>query len=83
MQWQGNYFVDMALPFWFAFSALHFFFSCGRSGMGPQKKYDMSFLLHYMDDFHTLGPPKSQTSQRNLDTCVQQFQDWGIPIHPD
>ena len=51
--------------------------------MGPQKKYDMSFLLHYMDDFHTLGPPKSQTSQRNLDTCVQQFQDWGIPIHPD
>ena len=43
----------------------------------------MSFLLHYLDDFHTLGPPNSQTRQRNLDTCIQQFQDWGIPLHPD
>ena len=43
----------------------------------------MSFLLHYLDDFHTLGPPNSQTCQRNLHTCIQQFQDWGIPLHPD
>ena len=48
-----------------------------------KKQYDVSFLLHYLDDFHTLGPPNSQTCQRNLDTCIQQFQDWGIPLHPD
>ena len=71
------------LTFWFAFSALHFFFSCGPGGMGPQKKYDVSFFLHYLDDFHTLGPPNSQTCQQNLHTCIQQFQDWGIPLHPD
>ena len=47
-----------------------------------KKQYDVSFLLHYLDDFHTLGPPNSQTCQRNLDTCIQQFQDWGIPLHP-
>ena len=51
-----------------------------------KKQYDVSFLLHYLDDF--LGPPNSQTPnsqtcQRNLDTCIQQFQDWGIPLHPD
>ena len=48
-----------------------------------KKQYDVSFLLHYLDDFHTLGPPNSQTCQRNLDTCIQQFQDWGIPLHPN
>ena len=46
-------------------------------------QYDVIFLLHYLDDFHTLGPPNSQTYPRNLDTCIQQFQDWGIPLHPD
>ena len=71
------------LTFWFAFSALHFFFIWGPGGMGPYKKYDVSFFPHYLDDFHTLGPPNSQTCQQNLDTCIQQFQDWGIPLHPD
>ena len=51
--------------------------------MGAQKTDDMSFLLHYLDDFHTLGPPNSQACQRNLHTCIKQFQDWGIPLHPD
>ena len=30
-----------------------------------------------------MGPPNSQTCQWNLDTCIQQFQDWGIPLHPN
>ena len=33
-----------------------------------KKQYDVSFLLHYLDDFHTLGPPTFQICQRNLDT---------------
>lgn len=41
-----------------------------------KKQYGLSFFLHHLDDFHTLGPPNSQTCQRN-------FQDWGIPLHPD
>ena len=48
-----------------------------------KKQYDVGFLLHYLDDFHTLGPPNSQTCQRNVDTSIHQFQDWGIPLHPD
>ena len=45
--------------------------------------YGIGFLLQYLDDFHTLGPPNSQECQRNLDTCVQLFIQWGIPLHPD
>ena len=76
MQWQGNYFVDMALPFGLRSVA-------DLAEWVLKKQYDVSFLLHYLDDFHTLGPPNSQTCQRNLHTCIQQFQDWGIPLHPD
>ena len=47
------------------------------------KKQYVRFLLHNLDDFHTLGPPNSQTCQRNIDTSIQQFQDWGISLHPD
>ena len=83
MQWQGNYFVDMALPFGLG-SAPHIFSSVADLAEWDLKKqYDVCFLLHYLDDFRTLGPPNSQTCQRNLDTYIQQFQDLGIPLHPD
>ena len=48
-----------------------------------KKQYDVRFLLHNLDDFHTMGPPNCQTCQRNIDTSIQQFQDWEIPLHPD
>ena len=45
--------------------------------------YSINFLLHYVDDFHTLGPPNSPVCQNNVNTCVQLFLEWGIPLHPD
>ena len=73
----------MALPFGLR-SAPYIFYSVADLGEWVLKQqYDGGFLLHYLDDFHTLGHPNSQTCQRNLDTGIQQFQDWGIPLHPD
>ena len=83
MQWQGNHFVDMVLPFGLRSAPYIFSSVADLVEWELKKQYDVSFLLHYLDDFHTLGPPNSQTCQRNLDTCIQQFQDWGIPLHPD
>ena len=83
MQWQGNYFVDIALPFGLRSAPQVFSSVVDLVEWVLKKQYDVSFLLHYLDDFHTLGPPNSQTCQRNLDTRIQQFQDWGIPLHPD
>ena len=45
--------------------------------------YEVQFLLHYLDDFHTLGPPDSPVCQQNLDICVLQFTECGFPLHPD
>ena len=45
--------------------------------------YRVKFLLHYLDDFHTLGPPNLPVCQNNLDFCIRLFGDRGIPLHPD
>ena len=45
--------------------------------------YEVQFLLHYLDDFHTLGPPDSPICQQNLDICVLHFSESGIPLHAD
>lgn len=45
--------------------------------------YGIAFLLHYVDDFHTLGQATSSICQQNPDKCIHLFQEWGIPLHPD
>ena len=45
--------------------------------------YGLNFLLHYLDDFYTLGPPNSPACRYNLDTCIWLLKDWHIPLHPD
>ena len=39
----------------------------------------LNFLLHYLGGFWTLGP----VHQTNLDTCIQLFGDWRVPLHSD
>ena len=66
IQWQGNHFVDMTLPF--GLHSAPYIFSSGADLVEwvLKKQYDMSCLLHYLDDFHTLGPLNSQTCQHAL-----------------
>ena len=37
-------------------------------------------LLHYLDDFLTIGPPNSNSCQRNLDTIKQIWDILGVPL---
>ena len=83
MQWRGKYFIDMALPFGLRSAPYIFSSVADLAEWILTENYDIGFLLHYLDDFHTLGPPNSSTCQRNLDICVQRFCEWGIPLHPD
>ena len=39
--------------------------------------------MHYLDDFHTLGPPGSSVCQTNLDRSIDCFSKLGVPLHPD
>lgn len=83
MKWKGYYFIDMALPF--GLRSAPFIFSSVADLLEwiLKHKYGLNFLLHYLDDFHTLGPPNSSACQNNVDTCVRLFKEWRIPLHPD
>ena len=82
MQWQGNYFVDITLPF--GLPSVPYVFSSVADLVEwvLKKQYDVSFLLHYLDDFHTLGPPNSQTCQRNVDTSIHHIPGLGDSPSP-
>ena len=47
-----------------------------------KQNYDVTFLMYYLDDFHTLGPPGSSVCQHNLDRSIDCFSKLGIPLHP-
>ena len=38
------------------------------------------FIIHYLDDFLTMGPPSSMVYQRNLTTFMQLCQELGVPL---
>ena len=48
-----------------------------------KQNYDVTFLMHYLDDLHTLGPPGSSVCQTNLDRSIDCFSKHGVPLHPD
>ena len=83
IKWQGNYYIDMVLPFGLRYAPFIFSSVADLLEWILRHNYGLNFLLHYLDDFWTLGPSNSPARQNNLDTCIRLFKDWHIPLHPD
>ena len=83
MKWQGAFYVDMVLPF--GVRSAPYIFTCLADLVEwiAKHNYNVTFLMHYLDDFHTLGPPDSPVCQRNLDNSMDCCSKLGIPLHPD
>ena len=45
--------------------------------------YQISALLHYMDDFITAGPTDSMQCAHNLSTALAVCKRLGLPLHPE
>ena len=43
----------------------------------------VTYLIHYLDDFLTVGPPNSEECQQNLDVILQVCQALGVPLAVD
>ena len=43
--------------------------------------YEVSDLLHYLDDFITAGPPASTQCAGNLSTALAVCDQLGLPLH--
>ena len=83
MKWNGAFYVDMALPF--GVRSASYIFTCIANLVVwvAKQNYDVTFLMHYLHDFHTLAPPGSSVCQHNLDRSIDCFSKFGIPLHPD
>ena len=83
MQWRGNFFIDLALPFGLRSAPYIFSAIADLLEWIVRCNYHVAFLKHYLDDFHNLGPPDSLQWEQNLATCIKLFSDWGVPLHTD
>ena len=44
------------------------------------KNVAASYLIHYLDDYLTMGPPQSIVCQQNLDIFIPLYAELGIPL---
>ena len=70
VQWRGAVFIDTCLPFGLR-SAPKLFNTLADLLAWILEQHGVQPLLHYLDDFLTIGPPHSPTYQQNLDTIKQ------------
>ncbi|XP_028409426.1 uncharacterized protein LOC114532033 [Dendronephthya gigantea] len=81
MWWRESYFVDLALPLVCVPPHL-------SSTPSPKwwkllkANYRVRFLLHYLDDFLTLGPGNSSECASNVAIARSLFLRLGLPLHP-
>jgi hypothetical protein len=83
MKWHEHFFIDLALPFGlrsapFIFNSLADLFEWifVNNYLVPQ-------LLHYLDDYFTLGPQASPICAHSLHAIQQVAIDTGIPLAPE
>ena len=82
MKWNGEIYLDSCLPFGLR-SAPRLFNILADLLEWILQQEGVSVCLHYLDDFLTVGPPKSPVCQQNLDT-IRQMCGWlGIPLALD
>ena len=82
MKWRNQYYVDLALPF--CLCSAPFFFSAIADTVEwiLVHSYQIPDLLHYLDDFITVGPPESSQCAHNLSTTLSVCKRLGPPFHP-
>ena len=83
MKWRAKYLIKLALPFRLCSVPCIFSSFADLLVKILTQNYGINLLLHYLDDFHTLCPPNAPVCQNNVNTCVQLFSEWRIPLHPD
>ena len=79
MKWNHQIYIDACLPFGIR-SAPKLFNILADLLTWIAQSNGVTNLIHYLDDFLTMGPPDSPICQKNLDTFVQLCRDLGVPL---
>ena len=77
MEWNNQVYIDTCLPFGLRSAPKLFTILADLLSWIAIDK-GVSFSMHYLDDFLTIGPPGAHTYQHNLETIQQICTDLGI-----
>ena len=79
MEWRNKIFIDTCLPFGLQSAPKLFNILADLLSWISMTK-GVSFSIHYLDDFLTMGPAGSSVCQQNLDIFIQTCNELGIPL---
>ena len=82
MEWQGDVFVDKALPFGLR-SAPLIFSALADCLQWIMEQRGADNVFHYLDDFLTVGKGRSPQCSANLEVMKHTCADTGSPVEPE
>ena len=83
MLWQSGFYVDLALPFGLRSAPGIFNSLADLFHWCLVNNWNVHELLHYLDDYFTLGPPNSDICASRLKAIDQAATEIGIPLSPE
>ena len=82
MRWHNLFFVDLALPFGLRSAPFIFNSIADLVEWILKVNYSVRYLLHYLDDFLSLGPAGSSACADSITIAHSVFFRLGLPLHP-
>ena len=82
MEWEDWVFIDTCLPFGLR-SAPKLFNIIAELLAGIFQQQGVTYVIHYLDDFLTVGSPNSNECQKNLETIFAVSKALGVPLAAD
>ena len=79
MKWRGYVYIDHCIPFGLR-SAPKLFNILADLLSWIAQTAGVSYLIHYLDDYLTMGPPSSSVCQQNLDLFITLCRELGVPL---
>ena len=82
MQWDNYIFIDTCLPFGLR-SAPKLFNIMADLLAWILQEHGVSYIIHYLDEFLTIGPPNSTECYHNLNPIIRVCKVLGVPLAID
>ena len=79
MLWDESLYVDTVLPFGLR-SAPKIFSAISDSLEWILRQHGIQYVVHYLDDFLTIGAPNANECQQNLKVLVSTCEKLGLPL---
>ena len=82
MRWRDQIYIDHCIPFSLRSTPKLFNILTDLLAWVAQNA-GVSYLIHYLDDYLTMGPPASTVCQSNVNTFVSLCAELGVPLATD